>query len=139
LKLQQAAFRSRVAPESSVAGAIHLAPSARAEWRDYLIQIQPSGCRQWHVWRGLSRLKLRKVAQRALAHFVKVGTIRSELMTVFTTEGGLATSSQRTYVYRQCPYIKVDVKFAASSREEELPADRIVQISRPYLAWLVVD
>ena len=70
---------------------------------------------------------------------IKVGMTRSELMTVFTTEGGLSTTSQRTYVYRQCPYIKVDVKFAATSREEELPTDRIVQISRPYLAWFVAD
>jgi hypothetical protein len=70
---------------------------------------------------------------------IKVGMTRSELMTVFTTEGGISTTSQRTYVYRQCPSIKVDVKFAASSREEELPTDRIVQISRPYLAWSVGD
>lgn len=70
---------------------------------------------------------------------IKVGTTRSELMTVFTTEGGLSTASQRTYVYRQCPCIKVDVKFAASSPEEELPTDKIVQISRPYLAWSVAD
>ena len=31
----------------------------------------------------------------------------------------------------------VDVKFAASSRTEELPADKIVQISRPYLEWSI--
>jgi hypothetical protein len=44
----------------------------------------------------------------------------------------------RTYVYRQCPYIKVDVKFAASSRDGELPTDKIVEVSRPYLAWFVM-
>ena len=70
---------------------------------------------------------------------VKVGMARSELMTVFTTEGGLFTTSQRTYVYRQCPYIKVDVKFSASSRHEELPTDKITEISRPYLDWSVSD
>jgi hypothetical protein len=70
---------------------------------------------------------------------IKVGMTRSELMTGFTTEGGISTTSQRTYVYRQCPYIKVDVKFAAWSREEELPTDKIVQISRPYLASSVTD
>src|SRR5215469_7995717 len=70
---------------------------------------------------------------------IKVGMTRSELMTVFTTEGGLSTTSQRTYVYRQCPYIKVDVKFAASGREEELPTDKIVEVSRPYLSWSVMD
>lgn len=64
---------------------------------------------------------------------------RSDLLKVFTTEGGLSTTSQRTYVYPQCPYIKVDVKFAASSLHEELPTDKIVEVSRPYLAWSVMD
>jgi hypothetical protein len=70
---------------------------------------------------------------------IKVGMTRSDLFKVFTTEGGLSWSTQRTYVYRQCPYIKVDVKFAASSNTEELPKDKIVEISRPYLAWSVMD
>ena len=70
---------------------------------------------------------------------IKVGMTRSDLLKVFTTEGGLSWSSQRTYVYRQCPYIKVDVKFAASRNTEELPKDKIVEISRPYLAWSVMD
>ena len=70
---------------------------------------------------------------------IKAGTTRSDLMKVFTTEGGLSTTSQRTYVFRQCPYIKVDVKFAASSRGQELPTDTIVEVSRPYLAWSNFD
>jgi hypothetical protein len=60
-------------------------------------------------------------------------------MKVFTTEGGLSTRFEQTYAYRQCPYIKVDVKFAVSRRDEELPTDKIIEISRPYLAWIVVD
>ena len=70
---------------------------------------------------------------------IKVGMTRSELLEVFTNEGGIATTSQRTYVYRQCPHIKVDVEFAASSRDEELPTDKIVRISRPYLEWTHTD
>jgi len=70
---------------------------------------------------------------------LKVGMRRSDLAKLFTTEGGLSTTSQRTYVYRQCHYIKIDVKFAASRRDEELPTDRIVEISRPYLDWVVMD
>jgi hypothetical protein len=30
---------------------------------------------------------------------IKVGMTRSELLTVFTAEGGISTASQRTYVY----------------------------------------
>jgi hypothetical protein len=74
---------------------------------------------------------------------IKVGMTRSELMKVFTTEGGLefksATTSQRTYVYRKCPYIKVDVKLAISSPYEDLPTDKITELSRPYLGWTVAD
>jgi len=70
---------------------------------------------------------------------IKIGMTRSDLLKVFTTEGGLSWSTQRTYVYRECPYIKVDVKFAASSNTEELPKDKIVEISHPYLAWSVMD
>ena len=70
---------------------------------------------------------------------IKVGMTRSDLTNLFTTEGGLSTTSQRTYAYRQCPYIKVDVRFDASSREKELPTDKIVEVSRPYLAWSVMD
>lgn len=73
------------------------------------------------------------------AQTIKVGMTRSDLMKVFTTEGGLSTTSQRTYVYRKCPYIKVDVMFAASNRDEELATDKIVKVSQPYLAWSVMD
>ena len=69
---------------------------------------------------------------------IKVGMTRRELSTVFTTEGGLSTASQRTYVYRQCPYIKVDVEFEPlGSREAD--EDVVARISRPYLAWSVMD
>ena len=30
----------------------------------------------------------------------------SDLMNTFTTAGGLSTASQRTYVYRECPFIQ---------------------------------
>lgn len=70
---------------------------------------------------------------------IKVGMTRRDLMKLFTVEGGLSTTSQRTYVYQQCPYIKVDVKFAASSREEERLSDKIIAISHPYLAWSIMD
>ena len=70
---------------------------------------------------------------------IKVGMTRADLTKLFTTEGGLSTTSQRTYVYRQCPYIKVDVKFATPILGEELPTDTIIEVSRPYLAWSVMD
>jgi hypothetical protein len=69
---------------------------------------------------------------------IKVGMTRRELSALFTTEGGISTASQRTYVYRQCPYIKVDVEFEPVG-VREADEDTIVRLSRPYLAWNIVD
>ena len=63
---------------------------------------------------------------------IKPGMTRSDLLRVFTTEGGLSTRTHRTYVLKQCPTIKVDVDFSISGNEAE---DKITQISRPYLDY----
>ncbi len=80
---------------------------------------------------------------------IEVGKTRADLLKVFTTEGGLSTGLRRTYVYRKCPYIKVDVQFEAVGRPardadgrvtlEESDKDKIKSISKPYLEWSVVD
>jgi hypothetical protein len=80
---------------------------------------------------------------------IKVGMTRADLLKVFTTEGGLSTSLNRTYVYRDCSYIKVDVEFEPVGRSArdtegrvtlvEANEDVIKKISKPYLEWMVVD
>jgi hypothetical protein len=80
---------------------------------------------------------------------INVGMTRRELGVLFTTEGGLSTGLRRTYVYRQCPYIKVDVEFEPVGRPardpdgrvtlREADEDIIARMSRPYLAWSVLD
>jgi hypothetical protein len=74
---------------------------------------------------------------------IKPGMTRAELSKVFTTEGGLSTPKHRTYVYHDCPYVKVDVDFAPSSGKpatlEEKPGDIIASISKPYLDWTASD
>jgi hypothetical protein len=80
---------------------------------------------------------------------IRVGMTRADLLKVFTTEGGLSTGLNRTYVYRGCPYIKVDVEFEpvgrpARDREGrvtliEANEDVIKKISKPYLEWGVID
>jgi hypothetical protein len=80
---------------------------------------------------------------------IKPGMTRSQLLEVFTTEGGIATGLQRNFVSRECPYFKVDVKFNAVGRPNrdsdgrvtlvEGPDDRIVTISRPYLEFQIAD
>ncbi len=80
---------------------------------------------------------------------IKLGDTRKSLLRVFTTEGGLSTALQQTYVSQDCPYFKVDVKFRAIGRQErdsdgrttsvESDDDIIIRLSRPYLAYSVLD
>jgi hypothetical protein len=74
---------------------------------------------------------------------IKPGMARAELSKVFTTEGGLSSATHRTFVYRGCPYIKVDVDFNLSDQKqkalEERPTDSISKISKPYLDWSIGD
>jgi hypothetical protein len=66
---------------------------------------------------------------------IKPGMTRSDLLKVFITEGGLSTAAHRTFVYRGCPYIKVDIDFTPSDPKqnmvEERPTDAISKISKP--------
>jgi hypothetical protein len=80
---------------------------------------------------------------------IKVGDTRKSLLRVFTTEGGLSTSLEHTYVSQDCPLFKIDVKFHAVGRPELDPDERetsvesdddiITALSRPYLAFPVYD
>ena len=80
---------------------------------------------------------------------IKPGMTRKILLRVFTTEGGISTGLQRTYVSRDCPYFKVNVEFQAvgrPSRDEsgrvtlvEGDEDIILKVSIPYLQYSVAD
>jgi hypothetical protein len=77
------------------------------------------------------------------------GMTREALYRVFTTEGGLSTGLQRTFVSRDCPYFKVDVEFQATGRPDrdengrvtlvEDGKDLILKISTPYLQFGIMD
>jgi len=74
---------------------------------------------------------------------IKPGMTRAELLKVFATEGGISTAAHRTFVYRGCPYVKVDVEFTLSEPKqnvlEERPTDTISHLSKPYLEWSIND
>jgi hypothetical protein len=65
------------------------------------------------------------------------GMTRRDLESTFTTEGGLSWREQQTFAYKDCRYIKVDVVFSGTGATEA--EDKIVRISKPYLAWTVMD
>jgi hypothetical protein len=80
---------------------------------------------------------------------VKPGMTRADLLKVFTTEGGLSTGLWQRYVYRGCPYVKVDVECEAVGRPPrdasgrvtlaKSDADTIKTISKPFLEWSIMD
>jgi hypothetical protein len=73
---------------------------------------------------------------------IKPGATRKDLLRLFMEEGGFYRN-HRTYAYKQCPYIKVDVDFAPAERKsnglKEMPQDKISAISRPYLDYFITD
>ena len=74
---------------------------------------------------------------------IKVGMTRQDLLKLFTVEGGISTRTSRTYVFRECPYIKVNVRFepvgAPQDKLKGHDQDRIISISKPYLERSVID
>lgn len=74
---------------------------------------------------------------------IRPGMQRKDLDAYFTTEGGLSTRTEQRYVSRECPFIKVDVRFkepdATHKNIWEDPEDIIESISRPYLEWSIMD
>jgi hypothetical protein len=72
---------------------------------------------------------------------IRAGMSRNDLLKVFREEGGLSTRSHRTYVYKDCPYIKVDAVFSVVDAPglTESGDDKIVSISGPYLAYAIMD
>jgi hypothetical protein len=100
----------------------------------------PASCPEHVAWIG-------KVMEKM--ETIRVGDTRKRLLRVFTTEGGLSTALEHTYVSQDCPLFKVDAKFQAVGRPErdsygretsvESDDDIITALSRPYLASPVYD
>jgi len=71
---------------------------------------------------------------------VKVGMRRKDLAPLLAQQGGLSKRTERTYVSLECPYIKVDLKFkAVGDGAFESPEDVVVEVSKAYLGWGVMD
>jgi hypothetical protein len=74
---------------------------------------------------------------------IKPGITREELLKVFRGEGGLSSPTTQRFAHRNCPYIKVDVKFdavrAPDGKLKESPKDKVTTISKPFLEWPIID
>src|SRR5438270_13223575 len=94
---------------------------------------QDSVTLQGHTqWVGTSLLRMQSV---------KPGMTRGALQKIFLPDGGLSTRTRQTFVYRECPYFKVDVEFTPSPLATGInePRDEIKTISQPYLAQPTAD
>jgi hypothetical protein len=84
-----------------------------------------------------SRMDRCVISQFSLALGIQPGMTRSDLLEVFTMEGGLSNRLRQTYVLKGCEIIHVDVTYSPISNETdhltEMPGDKIDTISKPYL------
>jgi len=75
---------------------------------------------------------------------------RADLLKIFSrTGGGFADATRRSYAYKDCAYILIDVTFSLSQPKEAykdsktsydgLPSDIISTISKPYIGFLAWD
>jgi hypothetical protein len=79
----------------------------------------------------------------------KPNMTRMQLLTVFTTEGGLSTPLRHRFVSQDCPYFKVEVEFQAAGRPERDEEGRVTMIageddiirkfSMPFLQFSIPD
>lgn len=80
---------------------------------------------------------------------IQVGQNRAQLLKIFNYQGGMYNGPNRTFVYRKCPYIKVDIQFEASGTTKRyaegrerlviVDEDKIISISKPYLEFSIID
>ena len=63
-------------------------------------------------------------------------------ITFFKREGADSFLEHARYVYRKCPYVKIDVDVTTSSTNDgpdHSPSDAIKSVSRPYLEYPTMD
>ena len=80
---------------------------------------------------------------------IKVGMTRRQMRMVFGEEGGISSTSHRTYVYLGCPDIKVDFEYesrgpeikdaSGTYRRPESDLDVIKTMSKRYLEFSIID
>jgi hypothetical protein len=70
------------------------------------------------------------------------GMTRADVLKSFETEGGISARGWNHYVYKRCPYIKIDVTFAVADGADpfnEATTDKIATVSKPYLQFSIKD
>ncbi len=77
-----------------------------------------------------------------IVNTLRPGMTRADVLKNFETEGGISARQWNHYVYKKCPFIKVDVTFVVASGEDqtkEAATDKIAIVSKPYLEFSIYD
>jgi hypothetical protein len=118
-----------------------LTPSRLPQWAKSRSQIDDESVPESATLTQQRNLWMAKVLRQL--NTIHPGMTRKALSSILTTEGGISTRFQRTYVSRVCPYIKVSIRFKAADGNtdapDEEPGDIIESVSGPYLGWGVHD
>ncbi|MGE5111403.1 MAG: hypothetical protein ACM3JB_11135 [Acidobacteriaceae bacterium] len=74
------------------------------------------------------------------ASSIKPGMKRADLSKNFTEDGGLQFREEGRYLYRQCQYIQITVKFRSVAPSGNFsPQDTIIEVSKPYIQYPTMD
>jgi hypothetical protein len=77
-----------------------------------------------------------------IAVALQPGMTRADVLKNFQTEGGISSRQWNHYVYKRCPYIKIDVTFVVAPEAgpfNESATDKIATVSKPYLEFSIMD
>jgi len=77
-----------------------------------------------------------------IADALHPGMTRADVLKNFGTEGGISARGWNHYVYKRCPYIKIDVTFVVATtadQAKEAATDKIATVSKPYLEFGAMD
>lgn len=110
-------------------------PTNLPQWAKSPSQVDDESVPEGPAYTQQRTLWIAKVLRQIDA--IHPGMTRRALESTFTTEGGIFTRTQQTYVYKGCPYIKVDIIFSPTGATQA--DDKIVTLSKPYLAFSVDD
>jgi hypothetical protein len=112
-------------------------PNSLPDWAKSPSQLRDESVTEGPAYRQQRIDWIAKVLDRL--NSIHYGMKRKDLDPILTTEGGLSTRLQRTYVFLDCKYIKVDTRFKAAGGATnsfgESPEDLIESVSKPYLEF----
>jgi hypothetical protein len=111
--------------------------SGLPQWAKSQSQLRDESVPEGPTYRQQRTDWIAKVLDRL--NSIRPGMKRKDLDRVLSTEGGLSTRLQRRYVFLDCQYIKVDVRFIAAAGTTNLfgesPEDVIESVSKPFLEF----